>query len=136
MGEARTARVQTEVAVGLLTEMRTLVQAGWFRDLDELMVSALCRFVESHRGELMERFIREDIEWGLRESGDGARPCPLQLPLVRVNRRLIPGTTATPSTTRKKSSSPNDRNDAGSFPVVDYGLRKFAFDALPSCNPH
>jgi hypothetical protein len=72
MDEAQTAKVEIEVRVGLLTEMRTLVEAGWFRDLDELMVSALRRFVESHRGELMERFIREDVEWGLRGSEEGA----------------------------------------------------------------
>ena len=45
--------------------MRTVVEAGWFRDLDELMLNALRRLVESHRAELMERFIREDVEWGL-----------------------------------------------------------------------
>lgn len=72
MGEAQTAKVQTEVPVGLLTEMHTLVEAGWFRDLDELIVSASRRFVESHRGELMERFIREDVEWGLSGSQEGA----------------------------------------------------------------
>jgi len=65
MGEAETATVQTNVPVRLLTEMQTLVEAGWFRDLDELMLDALRRFVESHRAELMERFIREDVEWGL-----------------------------------------------------------------------
>ena len=65
MGEAQTATVQTDVPVRLLTEMQTLVEAGWFRDLDELMLDALRRFVESHRAELMERFIREDVEWGL-----------------------------------------------------------------------
>jgi hypothetical protein len=65
MGEVQTATVQTDVPVRLLTEMQTLVEAGWFRDLDELMLNALRRFVESHRVELMERFIREDVEWGL-----------------------------------------------------------------------
>ena len=65
MGEAQTATVQTDVPIRLLTEMQTLVEAGWFRDLDELMVNALRRFVESHRTELMERFIREDVAWGL-----------------------------------------------------------------------
>jgi len=65
MSEAQTATVQTDVPIRLLTEMQTLVEAGWFRDLDELMVNALRRFVESHRTELMERFIREDVEWGL-----------------------------------------------------------------------
>ena len=65
MGEAQTATVQTDVPVRLLTEMHTLVEAGWFCDVDELMLNALRRFVESHRAELMDRFIYEDVEWGL-----------------------------------------------------------------------
>jgi Arc/MetJ-type ribon-helix-helix transcriptional regulator len=65
MGNVETATIQTDVPVRLLTEMQILVEAGWFRDLDELMLNALRRFVESHRAELMERFIREDVEWGL-----------------------------------------------------------------------
>ena len=66
MGETQTATIQTDVPVGLLAEMQMLVDAGWFRDLDDLMLDALRRFVESRRAELMERFIREDMEWGLR----------------------------------------------------------------------
>lgn len=62
---AKTKVVQTEIPTRLLTEMEMLVNAGWFRDMDELMRNALRRFVESHRDELMERFIREDVEWGL-----------------------------------------------------------------------
>ena len=65
MGQGETATIQTDVPVRLLTEMQKLVDAGWFRDLDDLMLDALRRFVESHRAELMERFIREDVDWGL-----------------------------------------------------------------------
>jgi Arc/MetJ-type ribon-helix-helix transcriptional regulator len=65
MGEGQTTTIQTDVPVRLLTEMQMLVEAGWFRNLDELMLDAMRRFVESHRAELMERFIREDVEWGL-----------------------------------------------------------------------
>ena len=65
MSKVQTATIQTHVPVRLLTEMQTLVEAGWFRDLDELMLNALRRFVESHRAELIECFIREDVEWGL-----------------------------------------------------------------------
>ncbi len=65
MVESHTVTIQTEAPVRLLTEMQALVDAGWFRSLDELMLDALRRFVESHRAELMERFIREDIKWGL-----------------------------------------------------------------------
>ncbi len=65
MTELQTTTIQAEVPVRLLTEMQMLVEVGWFRNLDELMLDALRRFVESHRIELMERFIREDVEWGL-----------------------------------------------------------------------
>ncbi len=65
MTELQTATIQIETPVRLLSEMQVLVEAGWFRSLDELMLDALRRFVESHRAELMERFIREDVEWGL-----------------------------------------------------------------------
>jgi len=65
MSKLQTATIRTDVPVRLLTEMQMLVEAGWFRDLDELMSDALRRFVESHRSELMERFILEDVEWGL-----------------------------------------------------------------------
>jgi len=65
MTELQVTTIQTEVPVRLLTEMQVLVEAGWFRDLNELMLDALRRFIESHRAELMERFIREDVEWGL-----------------------------------------------------------------------
>jgi Arc/MetJ-type ribon-helix-helix transcriptional regulator len=65
MGDTQLAMIKTDVPVRLLTEMQMLVEAGWFRDLDDLMLDALRRFLESHRAELMERFIREDVEWGL-----------------------------------------------------------------------
>jgi hypothetical protein len=48
-----------------MTQAQHLVDAGWFRSLDELCTVALRRFLESHREELMETFIRQDVEWGL-----------------------------------------------------------------------
>ena len=65
MIEYQTATIQADVPARLLTEMQVLVETGWFRSLDELILDALRRFVESHRAELMERFVREDAEWGL-----------------------------------------------------------------------
>ena len=65
MDKTEMATIQTDVPRGLLSEMQKLVEAGWFRDLDDLMLDALRRFVESHRGELMDRFVREDVQWGL-----------------------------------------------------------------------
>lgn len=65
MNEAPTTIIQTEVPVSLVTQAQKLVEAGWFRNLDELLQDALRRFLESHREDLMEEFIRQDVEWGL-----------------------------------------------------------------------
>lgn len=63
--KSQTATLETEIPARLLGEMQSLVDAGWFRDLDELVLDALRRFLESHRGDLMESLIREDVDWGL-----------------------------------------------------------------------
>ena len=68
MSASRTTTVQTEVPPGLLKQAQDLVDAGWFGSIDEVMLNALRRFLEAHREELMEVFIRQDVAWGL--SGD------------------------------------------------------------------
>lgn len=68
MAETQTTIIKTEVPVNLASQAQKLVEAGWFRNMDELVLDALRRFLESHRDELMEEFIRQDVEWGL--SGD------------------------------------------------------------------
>lgn len=68
---AKVTRLQAEVPTNLVAEMQALVDAGWFRDRDEILAEALRRYLESHRPRLFERFAHEDLEWGLhgRESG-------------------------------------------------------------------
>jgi hypothetical protein len=51
MNEAETTVIQTEIPKGLLTQAQGLVAVGWFRNLDELMLDALRRFLGSHRVE-------------------------------------------------------------------------------------
>ena len=58
--------VEARIPEQLDQQIDTLVEQGWFRSRDQLFQEALRRFLEAHRPELMERFIREDIEWGLR----------------------------------------------------------------------
>ncbi len=65
-GNPQTTIVQAEVPTQLLAELRALVDGGWFRDLNEVILDALRRFVESHPAERLEAFLREDVEWGLR----------------------------------------------------------------------
>jgi Arc/MetJ-type ribon-helix-helix transcriptional regulator len=63
--KARTQRIETEVPTQLFAQMKTLVETGWFQSVDDVVVDALRRFLEAHREELMEGFLREDVEWGL-----------------------------------------------------------------------
>lgn len=52
----------------LLAEIEALVEAGWYRDLDDVVLDALRRHAESHREALVEGFVREDVDWGLHGS--------------------------------------------------------------------
>lgn len=63
--DAEATVVQAKVPARLLAEAQTLVERGWFASVDQLMLDALRRFLESHPAEMMEDFVREDVEWGL-----------------------------------------------------------------------
>lgn len=58
--------IQLTLPPRLQQQIRTLVAEGWFRDESDLLFEALRRFLYVHRPDLMERFIRDDVEWGLR----------------------------------------------------------------------
>ena len=57
--------IQTEVPENLYKGASMLVKEGWFRDENEVFFEAIRRFLESHKSELMSKFIREDIDWGV-----------------------------------------------------------------------
>ena len=58
--------IQAELPEKLYRQARALIEHGWFRDEGDLFREALRKFLETHRPELMEKFIRDDVEWGLR----------------------------------------------------------------------
>ena len=66
--KAGTTTLHTQVPSRLFQELQALVDAGWSRDIDEIVLDALRRYAESHRESLTSQFIREDVEWGLRGS--------------------------------------------------------------------
>ena len=66
MSKPQTTTMRTEIPVNLMTQAQQLVDGGWFCSLDELCTLALRRFLESHREDLMETYIRQDVKWGLR----------------------------------------------------------------------
>jgi Arc/MetJ-type ribon-helix-helix transcriptional regulator len=57
--------IQAELPEQLYKKVQSLVKEGWFRDEDVVGSEATRRFLETHETELMEKFIREDLEWGL-----------------------------------------------------------------------
>ena len=57
--------VQATLPTRLLAQVESLIREGWFQDMDDLVTDTLRRLLDTHRPELMERYIREDVEWGL-----------------------------------------------------------------------
>ena len=43
----------------------SLVQDGWANDVGQVVTEAIRRFLESHRPDVMESHVRNDVEWGL-----------------------------------------------------------------------
>jgi len=58
--------ISTEVLEQLYKKAEALVKEGWFRDEKDIFSEAIRRFLDSHQSELMEKFVRDDVEWGLR----------------------------------------------------------------------
>ena len=56
---------QTHIPEQLNKQMQILISDGWFSNMDEIISDALRRFLDSHKPEIMERSIQEDVEWGL-----------------------------------------------------------------------
>jgi Arc/MetJ-type ribon-helix-helix transcriptional regulator len=63
--QASTETLQSKIPERLLGEAQALVDAGWFRSIDEIVLDALRRYLDVHRADLMREFVREDVEWGL-----------------------------------------------------------------------
>jgi Arc/MetJ-type ribon-helix-helix transcriptional regulator len=60
-----TTVVRAQVPAGLLSQAESLVEDGWFGDVNEVIVDALRRFLEARFPELMQSQIWQDVEWGL-----------------------------------------------------------------------
>ncbi|NIM15713.1 MAG: CopG family transcriptional regulator [Candidatus Aminicenantes bacterium] len=62
----KTIQTSVEIPEQLYKMACVLVKEGWFRDEKDIFSEAIRRFLESHRVELMEKYILDDVEWGLR----------------------------------------------------------------------
>ncbi len=57
--------IKAEISDQLWQQTQSMVEKGWVRNMDELVSESIHRYLESHQETISERFIREDIEWGL-----------------------------------------------------------------------
>lgn len=60
----KTIKVSLPKKLGM--EVENYVKSGWFTDEGELLRTALHEFIRHNRLKLMERFMKEDIEWALK----------------------------------------------------------------------
>ena len=58
--------MQTKVPEELYKKATAMVEDGWFRDEQDIFLEAIRRFLDSHRPELMRKFIHDDVDWGLK----------------------------------------------------------------------
>lgn len=57
--------IKTEIPDQLWQQAQNMVEQGWVNNIDDLIAESIRRYLESHQETMSERFIREDIEWGL-----------------------------------------------------------------------
>lgn len=57
--------IRTKMPEELYQKAMALVKEGWFKDEEDIFLEAIRRFLDSHRPALMEKFVLDDVEWGL-----------------------------------------------------------------------
>lgn len=57
--------IQFELPVKLAAEIKAYVKTAWFGSQAEVIRAALLEFVRRNRLDLLEGFMRQDIQWAL-----------------------------------------------------------------------
>lgn len=64
--------IKVELPDKLAAEVETYVKAEWFSSDAEVVRAALMEFVRRNRVDLHEQFMRDDIQWALKQKGSPA----------------------------------------------------------------
>jgi len=64
--------IRVELPEKLAAEIEAYVKTGWFNSEADVIRAALMDFVRRNRVDLLERFMRDDIEWALRQKESAA----------------------------------------------------------------
>jgi Arc/MetJ-type ribon-helix-helix transcriptional regulator len=59
--------IRAKIPNKLHQQMEELVEKGWFRSQEDIIDEAIRRFLVANKPALLEKFIRDDVQWGLRE---------------------------------------------------------------------
>jgi hypothetical protein len=65
MDTPQTTTIKANIPTRMISEIEAMVEAGWAKDVEQVFIDALHHYLDAHRPDLTERFIREDLEWGL-----------------------------------------------------------------------
>jgi metal-responsive CopG/Arc/MetJ family transcriptional regulator len=60
-----TKTVRVSLPAELVAELDDRITEGWFPSRDLVLEKALKKFLNSHRPEIMEKHILEDVEWAI-----------------------------------------------------------------------
>lgn len=60
--------IKAEIPDRVFTQLDHLVKEGWFASQEEIVRQALEKFLHVNRPEILEKFVREDVEWALHGS--------------------------------------------------------------------
>ena len=58
--------INVELPDKLAAEIEAYVRAGWFGSEGEVIRAAVADFIRRRRIQLLDRFMRDDIEWALK----------------------------------------------------------------------
>jgi Arc/MetJ-type ribon-helix-helix transcriptional regulator len=64
--------IQVELPDKLAAEVEAYVKTGWFSSEAEMVRAALMDFLRRNRLDLLERLMRDDIQWALKQKGSAA----------------------------------------------------------------
>ena len=64
--------IKVELPDKLAAEVETYVTAEWFSSEAEVVRATLMEFVRRNRMDMLERFMREDIQWARKLKGSAA----------------------------------------------------------------
>ena len=62
---AQNTTVEVVLPRRLVSQMESLIDQGWFPDMDDLIADAVRRTLETHSTKLIEHHVWQDVEWGL-----------------------------------------------------------------------